>query len=221
MKAISSFDVIGPNMIGPSSSHTAGALRIAQLARKLLKGEPVSVKFILYGSFAHTYRGHGTDRALAAGILGFAADDYRIRDSLTLAEQKGVAIAFEINKEQTDVHPNTVEIDVATNEGEHMLIRGVSVGGGRAELRAIDGVDIELSGEYSTILVRHLDAPGVITHIAGCLSDNRINIAFMRLFREDKGCNACTIIEADEEISAMVSRQIETHPAIDSSMLIQ
>ena len=221
MTAISAFDVIGPNMIGPSSSHTAGALRIAQLTRKLLKGVPVSVHFVLYGSFAHTFRGHGTDRALTAGILGFAADDTRIPDSLVIAGEKGVEVSFELNTKEKDIHPNTVDIFITTDREEHVSVRGISVGGGRAELCAIDGVKIELSGEYSTILVRHRDTPGVITHIAGCLSENRINIAFMRLYREDRGSNAYTIIEADEEIPTKVSRQIEKHPAIDSSILIQ
>ena len=221
MKLISAFDVIGPNMIGPSSSHTAGALRIAELARKLLKGEPVSARFILYGSFAHTYRGHGTDRALAAGIMGFQADDERIPNSLKIAKERGVDISFEINTEEADVHPNTVDIDVTTDRDEHMVIRRISTGGGRAELSAIDGVSIRLSGEYSTILVKQLDTQGVITHIAGCLSENNINIAFMHLYREEKGRNAYTIIEADETISESVVHQIEEHPSIFSAILIE
>ena len=221
MKTISAFDVIGPNMIGPSSSHTAGALRIAQLTRKLLKGEPTTVKFILYGSFAHTYKGHGTDRALAGGILGFAADDSRIRDSLSLCGQCGLRVSFEANTEEKDVHPNTVDIDVTTNQEEHVLVRGVSVGGGRAELQSIDGVAVELSGEYSTIFIRYLDEPGVITHITGSLSDYNINIAFMRVYRDEKGHNAYAIVEADEEISAPIVGLIETHPAIKSSIIIQ
>ena len=221
MKPISAFDVIGPNMIGPSSSHTAGALRIAQLTRKLLKGELATVKFTLYGSFAHTYKGHGTDRALAGGILGFTADDSRIRDSLTLCEQRGITVDFLTNTEQTEVHPNTVDIDVITKGGEHLTVRGVSIGGGRAELRAIDGVAVELSGEYSTIFIRYQDEPGVITHITGCLSEQNINIAFMRVYREGKGCNAYAIIEADEKISESVVKDIKKNPAIQSSILIE
>lgn len=221
MKLISAFDVIGPNMIGPSSSHTAGALRIAELTRKLLKGEPVKVVFTLYGSFAHTYKGHGTDRALVGGVLGFGADDDRIPNSLSLAEEKGVEISFILNKTETDVHPNTVDIDVITDKEERMVIRGISIGGGRAELTAIDGVDIKLTGEYSTILIKQLDTQGVVTHITKCLSDNNINIAFMRLYREEKGRNAYTIIEADEVISEDVVYQIEKNPSIYSAILIE
>lgn len=221
MKLISAFDVIGPNMIGPSSSHTAGALRIAELTRKLLKGEPAKVVFTLYGSFAHTYRGHGTDRALVGGVLGFGADDDRIPNSLTLAKEKGVDISFVLNTTETDVHPNTVDIDVTTDKEERMVVRGISIGGGRAELIAIDGVDIKLTGEYSTILVKQLDTQGVVTHITKCLSDNNINIAFMRLYREEKGRNAYTIIEADEVISEDVVYQIEKNPSIYSAILIE
>ncbi|MDL2234514.1 L-serine ammonia-lyase, iron-sulfur-dependent subunit beta [Ruminococcaceae bacterium OttesenSCG-928-L11] len=221
MKAISAFDVIGPNMIGPSSSHTAGAVRIALLTRKLIKGEIRSAAFTLYGSFARTYKGHGTDRALVAGILGFEADDPRIRDSFRHAEARGVAISFSIDTEEREVHPNTVDIAVIDEMGEAITVRGVSTGGGRAEIRAIDGVDVKLSGEYSTIFIRHRDTPGVVAHIAGKLSTHRINIAFMRLYRENKGEKACTIIEADEAIPADVIDQIEAHGDIASAILIQ
>ena len=221
MKTISAFDVIGPKMIGPSSSHTAGVLRIAKLTRKLLKGVPTAVRFILYGSFAHTYKGHATDRALVAGILDFAEDDTRVRDALAIAEEMGVAISFEADAEKTDIHPNTVDIDVTTDKDEHMLVRGVSFGGGRAELCAIDGVELVISGEYSTILVRHIDVPGVIAHMTGCFGESHINIAAMRVYREDKGRTAYAIIETDDPIPDIVSEQIEKHPSVVSSILIQ
>ena len=132
MSFISVFDVMGPNMIGPSSSHTAGAARIALLARKLLTGSLKKVEFTLYGSFAKTYHGHGTDRALLGGIMGFATDDVRIRDSFQIATDNGIEYSFIPNNVETDVHPNTVDILMVNEEGQEMTIRGESLGGGKA-----------------------------------------------------------------------------------------
>lgn len=221
MKLISAFDVIGPHMIGPSSSHTAGAVRLALLARKMIRGEIVSAHFILYGSFADTYQGHGTDRALVAGILGFEADDARIRDAFDHAKKAGLAYSFEPNHEDHDVHPNTVDIRIRVASGKEILVRGVSIGGGRAEIRGIDGVEIKLTGNYSTLFIKQRDEPGVAAHIAGVLGEEKINIAFLRLYREDKGQNAYTIVEADEEILPAVVHRIESHSAIHSAILIQ
>jgi L-serine dehydratase len=221
MKEISAFDVIGPLMIGPSSSHTAGAQRIALLARKLFRGEIKKARFVLYGSFAETYRGHGTDRALVAGILGFQAYDERIPHSFACAKEAGLEVEFVFDKETRDLHPNTADILLSGKNGETLSVRGVSLGGGRAEIRGIDGVEIKLSGDYYTILVEHEDAPGMVAHIAGKLSENHINIAFMRLYREAKGAKAYTIIEADEEIPRAVLHAIEDHRGVISAMLIQ
>ncbi|MDR1210837.1 MAG: L-serine ammonia-lyase, iron-sulfur-dependent subunit beta [Spirochaetaceae bacterium] len=221
MKEISAFDVIGPLMIGPSSSHTAGAQRIAFLARKLFKGEPKKARFVLYGSFAETYRGHGTDRALVAGILGFQSHDERLSRSFLYAAEAGLEVEFAFDTENRDVHPNTADIFLWGKNGETLWVRGVSTGGGRAEIRGIDGVAIKLSGDYHTILVEHEDAPGMVAHIAGKLSENRINIAFMRLYREAKGAKAYTIIEADEEIPQAVLHAIEDHRGVAGAMLIQ
>jgi L-serine dehydratase len=221
MKEISAFDIIGPLMTGPSSSHTAGAQRIALLARKLFKGEPKKARFILYGSFAETYRGHGTDRALVAGILGFQSYDERIPQSFSCAKAAGLEVEFVLDKENTDLHPNTTDIFLWGRNGGTLSVRGVSPGGGRAEIRGIDGVDIKLSGDYHTILIEHEDAPGMVAHIAGKLSEKRINIAFMRLYREAKGAKAYTIIEADEEIPQAVLHAIEDHQGVISAMLIQ
>ena len=131
MSFISVFDVMGPNMIGPSSSHTAGAARIALLARKLLTGSLKKVEFTLYGSFAKTYHGHGTDRALLGGIMGFATDDVRIRDSFQIATDNGIEYSFIPNNVETDVHPNTVDILMVNEEGQEMMILGESLGGGK------------------------------------------------------------------------------------------
>lgn len=170
MSFISVFDVMGPNMIGPSSSHTAGAARIALLARKLLTGSLKKVEFTLYGSFAKTYHGHGTDRALLGGIMGFATDDVRIRDSFQIATDNGIEYSFIPNNVETDVHPNTVDILMVNEEGQEMTIRGESLGGGKARLCRINGVEVDFTGEYSSIVVVQKDAPGVVAYITKCLS---------------------------------------------------
>lgn len=221
MKELSVFDIIGPNMIGPSSSHTAGALRIALLAKKMVKGSIQKVNFVLYGSFARTYRGHGTDKALLAGILGFRTEDYRIRDSFEYANKAGLEYHFMINTEKKDVHPNTVEIEIEDAEGQKTTVIGESIGGGAAVIREINGVEIVLSGEYNTILVKQMDKPGVLAHITKCLSDFKINIAFTKLYREKKDEIAYTIIETDEAISDEVITAIENSKNIRSATRIE
>lgn len=221
MKELSVFDIIGPNMIGPSSSHTAGALRIALLARKMVKGTIRKVDFVLYGSFARTYRGHGTDKALVAGILGFGTEDYRIRDSFEYARKAGLEYRFIANTEKKDIHPNTVAITITDIEGQTTVVVGESIGGGAAVIREINGVEIALSGEYNTILVKQRDKPGVLAHITRCLSDCQINIAFTKLYREKKGEIAYTIIETDEEITGEVIAAIEASENIFSATRIE
>lgn len=221
MKTLSAFDVVGPNMIGPSSSHTAGALRISLLARNLMPSPIRAAHFVLYGSFASTYKGHGTDRALVGGVLGYQPDDFRIKESLQIAKEQGLDISFEPNFDEKELHPNTVDVHLTGADGEEVWVRGVSLGGGRAELRGIDGVEIQLTGEYSTIFIKQQDTPGVVAHIAGTLSENKINIAFMRLYREAKGAFAYTVIEADEKISPDVLKGLEAHASIHRALLIQ
>ena len=221
MKELSVFDIIGPNMIGPSSSHTAGALRIALLAQKMIKGKIKKVEFTLYGSFARTYRGHGTDKALVAGILGFGTEDYRIRDAFSHADARGVEFHFYTDTERTDVHPNTVLIVLTDERDETVTVVGESIGGGAAVIREINGVEIALSGEYNTILVKQMDKPGVLAHITKCLSEYKINIAFTKLYREKKGELAYTIIETDEAISDDVLNAIEGSDNIISATRIE
>lgn len=220
MKDFSVFDIIGPNMIGPSSSHTAGALRIAQLARGMIPGEIARADFTLYGSFALTYRGHGTDRALIAGILGFGTEDSRIRDSFHWAEVRGVRYTFSVDAAKKDCHPNTADIRLENREGETITVTGVSVGGGAAVIKRINGVEIDLTGEYHTILARHRDTPGVVAALTRALAEHQINIAFMRLYRESRGSLAYTVIEADEEIPPAAVAQIRAHPSVQSALLI-
>ncbi|MCI6432468.1 MAG: L-serine ammonia-lyase, iron-sulfur-dependent subunit beta [Oliverpabstia sp.] len=221
MSLISVFDVIGPNMVGPSSSHTAGAASVALMAQKLFQKEIKEVVFTLYGSFAKTYRGHGTDRALVGGIMGFDTDDLRIRDSFQIAQERGLEYHFEKNTVEDEVHPNTVDICMTGKDGSVMTVRGVSVGGGKIKIVRMNGVNVEFTGEYSTLVVIQNDKPGVVAHITTCLSQVNANIAFMRLFREEKGARAYTIVESDEKIPEEVLTHIRKNPNVEDLILIQ
>ncbi len=221
MAFISVFDVLGPNMIGPSSSHTAGAEIIAFLAQKMLTPPLRRVDFTLYGSFAKTYHGHGTDRALLGGILGFSADDSRIRDSFRIAEERGIVYHFETNETETEVHPNTVDIRMENAAGQVMSIRGESLGGGKVRIVRINGVEVDFTGEYNALIVVQQDKPGVVAHITKTLSDRGVNIAFMRLFREEKGSKAYTIVESDERLPEDVDRLLRQNPHIHDVMIVQ
>lgn len=221
MKEISVFDVIGPNMIGPSSSHTAGALKIALMARKLASGKITAVRFVLYGSFAKTYKGHGTDRALLGGILGFQTEDARIKDSFHFAEEAGLRYSFETNETNKDVHPNTADIYLTSDDGKTVFVRGVSTGGGECRIEKIDDIDVDLTGNLTTLLIKQHDTFGVVASITGCLSEYQINIAFMRLYRESKGETAYTIIETDNDIPPQLAEHIKRLPEIYEAMIIK
>lgn len=221
MSFISVFDVLGPNMIGPSSSHTAGAAVIGYLAQKMINGPIVKVTFTLYGSFAKTYRGHGTDRALLGGVMGFRTDDVRIRDSFQIAKDKGIEFSFVPNETETEVHPNTVDVEMRNDQGQQMTIRGESLGGGKVRIVRINGVDVDFSGEYSAIIVVQQDKPGVVAHITQTLSNIGINIAFMRLFRENKGHIAYTIVETDDVLPENLSQYLRINKNIHDAMIVQ
>lgn len=221
MAFISVFDVLGPNMIGPSSSHTAGAEIIAFLAQKMITPPLVRVNFTLYGSFAKTYHGHGTDRALLGGIMGFSADDTRIRDSFDIAAKRGLAYSFTPNETETDIHPNTVDIRMENAEGQVMTVRGESLGGGKVRIVRINGMKVDFSGEYNALIVVQQDKPGVVAHITNILSEHGVNIAFMRLFREAKGHTAYTIVESDERLPEGVSKLLRQNPNITDVMVVQ
>lgn len=221
MNFLSIFDVIGPNMIGPSSSHTAGAVSMALLARKMCPSPICRVTFTLYGSFAKTYRGHGTDRALLGGILGFAMDDARIRDSFSLARKASVEYEYIVDEETITDHPNTADMDILCVDGYRLMVRGVSVGGGKVKIVRINQIDVEFTGEYSTLIVRQTDKPGVVAHITQCLSNHNVNIAFMRMFREDKGAAAYTVVESDELIPERILQEMKENAYVHELMLIQ
>lgn len=222
MAFISVFDVIGPNMVGPSSSHTAGAASIALLAKKMI-GEKISkIRFTLYGSFAKTYKGHGTDKALVGGILGFETDDVRIRDSFSIAKEQGLDFEFVCNNEENeDIHPNTVDMDITGESGRRLTVRGESLGGGKVMLTRINGVKVQFTGEYHALIVIQRDHPGVVAGITSVLSSWDVNIAYLRVFREEKGGLAYTIVESDEEISEKAVDVIKKNPAIKDIMLVK
>ena len=221
MAFISVFEVIGPNMVGPSSSHTAGAASIARLAWKMTNKKIKKVKFILYGSFAQTYRGHGTDRALLGGMMGFETDDVRIRDSFEIAEKEGIEFSFEANTIETDVHPNTVDMEIVDVDGKLLTVRGESLGGGKVKLTRINGVKVHFTGEYHALIVVHKDHPGVISKITNVFGKFHVNIAFLRVYREQKGGNAYMIIESDEKITESAVEEIEKNPFVRETMLIR
>lgn len=221
MSFISVFDVLGPNMIGPSSSHTAGAAKIAYLAQKMITGPLIQVDFTLYGSFARTYRGHGTDRALLGGIMGFTTDDMRIRNSFEIAENEGIAFQFQPNEEETDVHPNTVDIHMVNKAGQEMTVRGESLGGGKVRISRINKVQVDFTGEYSAVIVIQKDRPGVVAHITKALSDRNVNIAFMRLFREGKGNVAYTIVESDGHLPENIREELLKNEHVHDVMIVQ
>ena len=221
MSFISVFDVLGPNMIGPSSSHTAGAAKIAYLAQKMITGPLIQVDFTLYGSFARTYRGHGTDRALLGGIMGFTTDDMRIRNSFEIAENKGIAFTFQPDEEETDVHPNTVDIHMVNKAGQEMTVRGESLGGGKVRISRINKVQVDFTGEYSAVIVIQKDRPGVVAHITKALSHRNVNIAFMRLFREGKGNVAYTIVESDGHLPENIREELLKNEHVHDVMIVQ
>lgn len=193
------FDIIGPVMVGPSSSHTAGAVRIGFIARKLL-GEDVSVANInLFGSFLDTGKGHGTQKALVAGLLGMKADDIRIPDSINYAKEKGMEIVFG-EADLKEAHPNTVQLCLTGISGRQLEVVGESIGGSRINIAKIDGIDTNFSGEYPTLVVHNLDQPGHVSEVTSMLSHKMVNIAAMHLYRANRGGNAVMVVECDQEI---------------------
>ena len=218
---ISLFDVIGPIMVGPSSSHTSGAASIAWMARQILTGTPRKVKFTLYGSFAETYMGHGTDRALIGGILGYRPKDVRIRNSYELAREAGVKVELVPDNETQVSHPNTVDVEMENEEGHVLLIRGESVGGGRVRIKRINDIEVDFTGEYSTLIIGHRDEAGTLAFVTSRLANYQVNIAFMKLFRDEKGKNAFTVIETDEVIPSELTEELLKYETINSVDLIE
>lgn len=207
MKFNSVFDVIGPVMVGPSSSHTAGAARIGKVARDLFGKEPTWAKIHLYGSFEKTYKGHGTDFALVGGLLGYETDDLRMSESLKIAKQKGIKITFIEDSAATE-HPNTVRLLVG-DENEKLELIGISIGGAKIEIIELNGFVLRLSGSHPALLVMHNDRFGAIASVTRILADNKINIAHMSVNRKDIGKEALMIIETDQNINDKVLESLK------------
>lgn len=221
MQTYGVFDIIGPRMVGPSSSHTAGAAKLGRMAYRIAGGGSAlsnatgsvaascikKAKIILFGSFATTGRGHGTDKALVAGILGLEPDDPRIRYSMLLAQEADVEVEIEFSEEPAD-HPNTAHIHLEGQNGKITDVTGASVGGGNILITNVNGMEVKFSGEYPTLIIRHTDVPGVINMVTLILAKEQVNVAFMRVFRHGRRSDACMVIETDSPVSERVCQLI-------------
>ena len=199
------FDILGPVMVGPSSSHTAGAVRIGLIARRLLGGQPATAKITLSGSFAATGTGHGTDRALVSGLLGMKPDDIRIPDSFALAVEQGLAFTFD-KIELKEAHPNTAILQLSTAGGRELEVQASSLGGGRIMVNKLDGINVNFNGDSPTLIVHNLDQPGHVAEVTSMLSHKSVNIATMQLYRNHRGGYAVMVIETDQDIPAEALR---------------
>jgi L-serine dehydratase len=193
------FEVIGPVMIGPSSSHTAGAVRLGRLARAVFGEQPATARIVLHGSFATTGRGHGTDLALVAGLLGMAPDDERIRTADREARTAGMEVTISC-EDLGEVHPNTARIIMTATDGRSGSVQGSSIGGADVVLTGIDDFDVQFSGELPVLVVGHHDQPGVIAAVSATLARFGVNIASMEVSRERRGAQALMVIETDQPV---------------------
>lgn len=207
MKYKTVFDIIGPTMVGPSSSHTAGAVRIGLVAKDLFNQLPKQADIYLYGSFMETYKGHGTDVALVGGLLGYDTDDDRIQTSLETAEQMGMKVNF-IEMAEERSHPNTAIINMRDADKE-ISVEGVSIGGGKIEVVVINGFNIAISGNYPALLVFHKDTFGTIGRVANILGDSSINVGSMQVSRKEKGDQALMTCELDESVTDEIIDKIK------------
>ena len=214
------FDIIGPVMIGPSSSHTAGAVRLGRVAWKILGDKVVKADIELSGSFAQTYRGHGTDKALIAGVMGMDSDDERIRHSLQLAKESGMEFAFH-ETEIPGAHPNTARIAVTGAQGGTTVIQGASIGGGNILITEINGMAVSFTGQYNTLLVLHYDKPGTIAAVTNFMAYSEVNIGNFRLSRPKKGGTAVMTIEVDGDVSDALISSLKILPNIINVVLIR
>lgn len=214
------FDIIGPVMIGPSSSHTAGAARIGKVTLSLLSEKCVDAHMALHGSFSKTARGHGTDRALVGGLLGMEVDDPRIRDSLEIAKAEGLSVRFSaINLR--NAHPNTVVITAKGESGKVITVRSSSIGGGNIVIDEVNGLLLGMSCDNDTLVIQHHDATGVIAGITGTLSKANINIASMRDFRSAQGGDALMALEIDSPVDSNILKSLQAVDAIISVTFLE
>ena len=219
MRNYSAFDIIGPIMIGPSSSHTAGAARLAKVAATIAGSKIIRVEFLLHGSFSETYKGHGTDKALVAGILNMEPWDENLKNSFEIAAEKKIEIIF-TPADLGDVHPNTFKFIITKDDGSVTMVSGSSIGGGNIFIFDIDGQAVEFMGGRPTLLTHHRDLPGVISKISSVLYEENINIANMRVYRNEKGKMATMALETDSMITKEAMERIRKIGEIDSVKFI-
>lgn len=205
------FDIIGPVMVGPSSSHTAGAVRLGLVARALLGDTPQKAKIELHGSFARTGPGHGTDKALIAGLLGMDTADERIRDSFALAAEARLAFEFLEADLGEDAHPNSVRFTLTAGD-KTLEMSGASVGGGMIQITRLQGRSVQIRAELDTLILIADDRPGTINAVSGWLAAHQINIAFLRLKRDQRGGKAMMVIETDQNIPEALTRDLASLP---------
>ena len=214
------FDIIGPIMIGPSSSHTAGAARIGLITRRLLNDEPMESIIGLYGSFSKTYIGHGTDRALVGGLLNMQVDDEQLRDSLTIAKKQGLNVVFK-SIDLENAHPNTVVLTVTGKNGKQVQVQGASVGGGNIRIEALNGMEVSFTGNEHTLIIQHQDTKGAIAKVSGLIAENNINIATMRVFRESIGEKAIMVLEVDTPPSSALLRLLQEQSSVHTVTFLE
>ena len=217
------FDIIGPIMIGPSSSHTAGAVRLGRVVNKLIdNGKLKEVEIILSGSFAQTYKGHGTDKAILAGIMGYKSYSPEIRNALDIADERGIKYSF--TKENIrDAHPNTARIRFVLEDGSEGVMQGASIGGGNILVNHINGMNVEFNGESNTILVMHEDKPGVIASVTNLMhwEYEDLNISNFHLSRQEKGGDAIMTIEIDNQPPEELVDEIRKIEHVKNAILIK
>ena len=202
MQSFRCFDILGPRMTGPSSSHTAGAARLAHVAWQLSGRDVAAVALTLYGSFAKTGRGHGTDKALLAGVLGLNPDDERLRYSYLLAQEAGLSYSFSFEEESPDDYANMARIVITGHDAHVTDVLGASIGGGNILITGINGMQVQITGEYPTLIISHNDTPGMIGRVTSFLALYGYNIAGMRVYRDGRGLKAYMALEMDSAIDA-------------------
>ena len=201
-------DIIGPVMVGPSSSHTAGAVKIVRVCQKLLAERIVKAEIAFHGSFLATGKGHGTDKALVAGLLGMQVDDPAIPESFEIAKKQGLVFTLS-GIDLGDVHPNSVKLNLTGESGRTLEVVAASIGGGRIEICKLDGLSANFSGDYPTLIVHNLDQPGHVTEVTSMLAHKSVNIATMQLYRACRGGNAVMVIECDQEVPMEALKWLE------------
>ncbi|MBQ3797012.1 MAG: L-serine ammonia-lyase, iron-sulfur-dependent subunit beta [Butyrivibrio sp.] len=217
------FDIIGPIMIGPSSSHTAGAVRLGRVVNKLIDNRKLKeAEITLSGSFAQTYKGHGTDKAILAGIMGYKSYSPEIRNALNIADERGIRYSF-VKENIRDAHPNTARIKFILEDGSEGVMQGASIGGGNILVNQINGMNVEFNGESNTILVMHEDKPGVIAAVTNLMhwQYEDLNISNFHLSRQEKGGDAIMTIEIDNQPPEELVDEIRKIEHVKNAILIR